>query len=235
MGKTTLWWRAVAGGFRLLYNELAWLYDPVSWIVSLGRWRKWQYSIFPFLLPIGRVLEVGAGPGHVLAALAVRQAAGQQNPPDRLQPVGMDLSPAMLRLARRRLMRHAATVSLCRGRAEALPFAPQSFDAVIAAFPTSYVYSPAWIADLARVLNDGGQVIIVEMAYLLGRRLHVRILEWLFRVTGQRGPEVDLPTMLGRAGLTAQRERVEVDGTLVSLVIASKRGTTAPLHCAHHE
>jgi ubiquinone/menaquinone biosynthesis C-methylase UbiE len=220
-----LWWRTVALGFRLLYNELAWLYDPVSWIVSLGRWRKWQQSVIPFVSPACRVLEVGIGPGHLLGDLESRPGPGKQNGVGSIRPVGIDLSISMLRLARRHLQHQGIAVPLCRGRAEALPFAPRSFDAVVVAFPTSYVFDQKWIYGLARVLNDGGSVIILEMAHLLGRRPHVLFLETLFRITGQRGPSADLPSLLARAGLVARRERIQVDGTLVSLVVASKPGT----------
>ena len=36
------WRRLLRFGFRLLYHELAFTYDVVSWIVSLGEWRRWQ-------------------------------------------------------------------------------------------------------------------------------------------------------------------------------------------------
>ena len=70
-----LWRRLVAFGFRLLYNELAWLYDPVSRLVSKGQWRRWVRALWPWLPASGRVLEVGSGPGHLLADLA---AAGYE-------------------------------------------------------------------------------------------------------------------------------------------------------------
>ena len=36
-----LWWRFVRFGFRLLYNEFAWTYDFVAWVVSFGQWKAW--------------------------------------------------------------------------------------------------------------------------------------------------------------------------------------------------
>ncbi|MCZ7544410.1 MAG: hypothetical protein M5R40_13175 [Anaerolineae bacterium] len=41
-----LWWALVRFGFRLLYNELAFTYDLVSRVVSLGQWRAWQRAAF---------------------------------------------------------------------------------------------------------------------------------------------------------------------------------------------
>ena len=206
-------WRGfLAHSFRLLYNELAWTYDPVSWLVSLGRWRRWQQTILPHLPPSGRVLEVGFGPGHLLRDLA---SAGHQT-------VGLELSPAMLRLANQRLRSQQLDIALCRGDAGALPFTGSAFDAVVLTFPTPYVYDPAWMAHLPRVLTAGGKLIVVEMASFNGGHPLERGLESLYRVTGQRGPVPALPDLLEEAGLSAWRESVAVDGSTVSLVLAER-------------
>jgi ubiquinone/menaquinone biosynthesis C-methylase UbiE len=205
-----LWRQLVAYGFRLLYNELAWLYDPVSWLVSLGRWHKWQQSIWPYLPPGGRILEVGPGPGHLLVDLAT---AG-------LQPVGLDLSPAMLRLASQRLRKRNLRVPLCRGQAEALPFAAQSFQAVVLTFPTPFVYDPGWLLQLQRVLKADGRAIVVEMATFDESNLPFRILEWLYGITGQRGLGPDLVQLLTAAGFAVSRHAVAVHRTTVHLIVA---------------
>jgi ubiquinone/menaquinone biosynthesis C-methylase UbiE len=208
----TIWRRLVLLGFRLLYNELAWLYNPVSWAASLGRWRKWQRSIWSYLPPAGRILEVGFGPGHLLVDLA---RAGYW-------PMGLDLSPAMLRQARRMLLKLRLAVSLCRGRAEALPFAAQAFDAVILTFPTDFVYDPAWLRELARVLKPSGRVIVAEMTSFDVHTPRFRFLEWLYHITGQRGSGPDLTKLFGSVGLVARRETIAVDGTSVGLVVAER-------------
>jgi ubiquinone/menaquinone biosynthesis C-methylase UbiE len=206
------WHRFLAYSFRLLYNELAWIYDPVSWLVSLGRWRRWQQTVLARLPPAGRVLEVGFGPGHLLRDLA---SAGHQT-------VGLELSQAMLRLAGRRLRREGLDVALCRGAAGALPFAGSAFDAVVLTFPTPFVYDPAWLGQLPGVLKSGGSLIVVEMASLHGDHPLERGLEALYRVTGQRGPAPELPELLEEIGLTASREHISVDDSTVVLVLAKK-------------
>jgi ubiquinone/menaquinone biosynthesis C-methylase UbiE len=204
------WRRFLVCSFRLLYNELAWTYDAVSWFVSLGRWRQWQQTILPHLPPSGRVLEVGFGPGHLLRDLA---SAGYG-------VVGLELSPAMLRLAGRRLRRQQLDIALCRADAGALPFTGSAFDAIVLTFPTPYVYDRVWLAQLPRVLKTGGTLIVVEMASFNGNHPIERGLESLYRVTGQRGPAPALPDLLEEAGLKAWRQRVAVDGSTVDLVIA---------------
>jgi ubiquinone/menaquinone biosynthesis C-methylase UbiE len=210
-----LWRRLVAFGFRLLYNELAWLYDAVSWTASLGRWRRWQYTALAFLpAPGAWVLELGFGPGHLLVELAARG----------YRVVGIDLSRAMVRLAGRRLRGQQPSVPpvlLCRGRAAHLPFAPGSFDAIVATFPTAYIASPASLRGLARVLRPGGRLVVVEEAKLSRKGIVSRVLEWLYRVTGQRGPGAPgLPAHLEAAGFRAWRETVLVEDTSVRLVLA---------------
>jgi ubiquinone/menaquinone biosynthesis C-methylase UbiE len=210
-----VWRRLVAFGFRLLYNELAWLYDPVSWLVSKGQWRRWGLALWPWLPASGRVLEIGPGPGHLLADLAT---AGYE-------ATGLDLSAAMLRLARHRLRRRGLPARLCRGCAEALPFALGTFDAVLLTFPTALVYDPACLEESARVLRPGGRLLVVEMATLSGHSPLDAGLEWLYCATGQRGPTPDLPGLLRAASLDACREQVQVADTIVSLVLADKPQT----------
>ncbi len=205
--------RLIAYGFELLYNDLAWLYDPVSWIVSRGMWRKWQQAAWPYLPPDGRILDAGCGPGHLLTDLADGGC----------QPVGLDLSPAMLRLAKKGLQRREVAASLCRGRVQALPFAPQSFAAIISSFPTAYVYDRDWMYQAHRVLKRGGRLVIIEAVSFPGKSLHSRWLEWLYRVTGQRAPAPDLLNLLTRSNLPGWRETVEVEGSTVEMVLAIKR------------
>ena len=211
------WARLIAFGFRLLYNELAWLYDPVSWFVSLGRWRRWQQTALAYLPASGSILEVGFGPGHLLSDLAV---AGHL-------PFGLDLSRHMLRLAQRRLRRRGMAANLVRGRAGALPFAARAFDAVVLTFPTPFVYDPAWIRHLERVLKPGARLVVAESSFFARRTLPARFLEWLYRITGQRGPVPDLPGLLSQVGLQARRKSVAVGSSTVRLIVADKPETAA--------
>lgn len=204
------WFRLVAYGFRLLYDELAWTYDLVSWIVSLGRWREWLATTLRFLPSEGRVLELGSGPGHLLVAL------GQAG----LLTVGLDVSPGMVRLAGRRLRARRLPLTLCRGAAGRLPLASESFEAVVVTFPTPFVYDPITHREIARVLKPSGRLVIAKQASFPGRGPVHRTLEWLYRITGQRGPAPDLLAGLRRAGFRAERQAVTVRGTTVALLVA---------------
>ena len=40
--------------FYLLYQPMAWSYDFVAAVVSLGRWHEWVMTVLPYL-PVGKV------------------------------------------------------------------------------------------------------------------------------------------------------------------------------------
>lgn len=175
-----VWQQIVRLGFRLLYNELAWTYDAVSWLVSLGEWRAWQRSGLPFLVG-RRVLELGHGPGHMLLAMV---EAGYK-------VVGVDISPYMGRLARRRLLKARQRPPLVQADVRYLPFSAV-FDSVLATFPTNYIVQPETLAAVRRLLRGGGRLVIVPAAELTNTNPLTRSIEWLYRITGQRAvPDSD--------------------------------------------
>jgi ubiquinone/menaquinone biosynthesis C-methylase UbiE len=160
--------------FRWLYHEGAWAYEGVAALVSMGRWTHWVTRVLDQVEGT-RVLELGHGPGHLLAAMA-RQG---------LHPVGLDPSPAMGRRARRRT---GASVPLVRGRAQALPFRDGSFDTVVTTFPAPFIREPRTWQEAARVLRPGGRVVVLFAAQpppsLVGLPWR-----WLYRLAGLRSPE----------------------------------------------
>ncbi len=182
-----LWWRLVRFGFRLLYNELAFTYDLVSWIVSLGAWRCWVRTSLSHVsvATSERVLELAHGTGNLQLDLS---AAGYR-------AVGCDLSPMMGRIARRKLMGRQLPIRLARGQAQRLPFAAGSFAAVISTFPTDFIVAPETLAEVNRVLKPGGALIVVPNARITGGGALGRLIEWLYRITGQRPASPDQPSL----------------------------------------
>lgn len=205
----------VERAFRLLYTRLAWSYDAVAWGVSFGQWRDWGAAALPFLSG-PRVLELGHGPGHLLTALA-----GQG-----YEVTGLDLSPQMGRLARRR----APSARLVRARAQAAPFAAGSFDGALAAFPTAYVTAPETVAAVYRLLRPGGRLVIVPEARLGGRGPLRALVEWLYAVTAQRGAaELDAAARLAfwrnarsGPGFLVSLHEVRVCNSVVTVVVAER-------------
>jgi ubiquinone/menaquinone biosynthesis C-methylase UbiE len=209
-----LWWAFLRLFFRLLYNEFAWTYDAVAWVVSFGQWKAWGRTTIPHLYG-QRVLDLAHGPGHLLVALKDREFA----------PVGVDLSPYMGRLARRRLSEgDGLTVPLVRARAQALPFRDGCFESVVSTFPAEFILARATLREAARVLGPDGRMIIAALITLKGSDLLTRFIRWLYRVTGQgEALPRESEARLRRAGFGPRVVWETVGQSQVMLVVADRR------------
>jgi len=102
-----------------------------------------------------RILDLGCGPGIISAALA----------PHAQEVVAFDLTPEMLEKARQRCKE--AGLSNLRfelGRAEQLPFADRSFDAVVTRLTLHHFPDPQQVmAETVRVTGSGGKVIVADV------------------------------------------------------------------------
>lgn len=176
-----VWWRLVRFGFHLLYNQLAFTYDTVSQVVSLGAWRCWQRAALKHIQPHGLILELAHGTGNLQLDLA---AAGRAS-------IGFDLSPQMGKIARRKLLRRSVPARLARGKAQALPFADEQFASIVCTFPSDFIVAPETLREARRVLQPDGVLVIVPGAAFSGGGLVKVVLEWLYRITGQRHPPAD--------------------------------------------
>lgn len=127
-----------------LYNELSFAYDWVAALLSAGRWRAWTLRASEGLS--GRVVEIGPGPGHLVAHMRQRGTAA----------VAIELSPAMAGRAGR-----LAPGAVARGDARRLPLAAGSVDALLLTFPAPYVKDAAFWREAARVLRIGGRMRIL--------------------------------------------------------------------------
>ena len=100
----------------------------------------------------GRVLEVAIGTGRDLP----------HYPPD-ATITAVELSPAMLAIARRRATDLGRDVDLREGDAEQLPFDDASFDTVVCALALCTIPDPATaIAEMRRVLVPGGRLLLLD-------------------------------------------------------------------------
>jgi ubiquinone/menaquinone biosynthesis C-methylase UbiE len=205
--------------FNLLYHPFAWSYNFVAWTVSLGRWRDWVASALPFIKGM-RVLEIGHGPGHLQRLLLDLN----------LLAVGLDESRQMGFHAKDRLKHSGYTkIKLTRGLAQSLPFPAETFDTVVASFPSEYIFDMQTLAEAHRVLNNGGRFVVLPVAWITGQKLMERFAAGLFRVTGQVPSDPveviseRLKEPFAEVGFRVKIERVEVKSSLVLIVIAEKK------------
>jgi len=158
-----------------------------------------------------RVLDVATGTGALLRRLAHSDVRPRE-------AVGLDASPQMLALARRRL---PPGWRLLGGDAGRLPFAEHSFDLVTACYLLHLLGAgerAKVTSEIARVLRPGGRAVLVTVA---ARRPRARaVLERLPATSGLH--PLDPTGELTAVGLRPLRARF-VHGGWPSLCVLARR------------
>ena len=205
--------------FHHLYTDLAWGYDFVAAVVSLGRWKDWINAALPFIHG-PRVLEVAFGTGRLQLSLRAREQG---------TILGLDASSQMARMARHRLRRAGlSSLGLMQGHAQSLPFPAEAFDTVVATFPNEFISQPQTLSEARRVLGSSGRLVIVPAAWIVGQRLPDRAAAGLFRIMHQspvmahQQVATRFKSSLEQAGFTTTFETVEMSSSIVLVMIASK-------------
>lgn len=140
-----------------LYDRTSSLYDRRYSRIQLGKYLR----LLPHLPTGGRVLDVGCGTGLLLKRLGGKCRA-----------VGLDLSPGMLRRARKR----NPDVPLVLGDAEHLPFKGGRFDAVFSVTVLQNLPHPHQaLGEMARVVRGGGKVVVSTLRHKQGPEVR----EWM--------------------------------------------------------
>ncbi|OGO32984.1 MAG: hypothetical protein A2Z29_07105 [Chloroflexi bacterium RBG_16_56_11] len=139
-------------------------YDLVNRVITLGMDRRWRGLTARACLENSprRVLDVGCGTGDLTIALA--RLAGEGT-----EIVGIDYSLPMLERARQKAAKNGVVgrVRFVQGEATALPYPDVSLDCVgiSFAFRNLTYRNPLGgphLAEVARVLRDGGRYVVVE-------------------------------------------------------------------------
>ena len=146
---------------REMFDAIAPRYDLLNRLLSLRQdvvWRKKMVAAMA-IPKAGRVLDVACGTGDVI--MEVRRQKGK-----RIAVAGIDFSPGMLALAKKKLSPPGSTgISLSAANALALPFRPASFDAVTIAFGIRNIQDKAAaLKAFHEVLAPGGMVLVLELA-----------------------------------------------------------------------
>ena len=150
-----------------VYEKDAHKYDRemglFDWLLFAGG-REWVCA-----QASGEVLEIGIGTGRNLPHY-----------PDGVRLTAVELSPAMLGIARARARELGRDVDLRLGDAQALEFPERSFDSVVCTLALCTIPDDrVAVAEVRRVLRPGGRFLLLEhvRSPLLPVRLGQRLLE----------------------------------------------------------
>ena len=141
-----------------LFAPLPQRYDQLAEILSFGQNGRWRRAMISRIAPAPgqAVLDVASGTAGVALQITARTGASV---------VGVDLTEQMLRQGQRNVADAGLSdrIRLTAGRAEQLPFADATFDALTFTYLLRYVLDPqATLTELARVVKPGGQVASLE-------------------------------------------------------------------------
>ncbi|MBM4295955.1 MAG: class I SAM-dependent methyltransferase [Deltaproteobacteria bacterium] len=193
--------------------------EPPAWVSApMARWflhglvyRRFVGDLAAGVPPGATLLDVGAGPGYLLEALARKR-------PD-LQALGLDIDYGMLR-------RGPASKQFTPvvGDAQALPFRAGAFHQVLATFSLHiWPHKAAGLREILRVLRPGGGVWLYEMQ----REAPAAALRAFARDLG-------LPSFLVYPAFKVLSWGHALTAAELTAIIREARGTRWRLSTAHH-
>jgi demethylmenaquinone methyltransferase / 2-methoxy-6-polyprenyl-1,4-benzoquinol methylase len=145
---------------RGVFDSVAGRYDLMNDLMSVGLHRAWKrFTVELSGVRAGaRVLDVAGGTADLARLFA-----------DRVGPTGSvvltDINAAMLGAGRDRMLDEGRLAPAVQCDAEALPFAPRTFDCVAIAFGLRNVtHKERALEEMRRVLKPGGVALILEFS-----------------------------------------------------------------------
>lgn len=201
------------------YARVAWFYD--AWSVLTEEKALSRLLALAEVRDGMRILEVAVGTGRLFARVVQANPSGVNE--------GIDLSPAMLGHARRRLARQGrgGAWRLQEGSAYALPYASGSFDRLFNTFMLDLLPGedyPQILAEFMRVLKPQGRLAIACFAH--GQKRSNRLWPWLTKhcpglLTGCR--PIDPVPALAQAGFAVLEETSLSQNTFPATVVLAQK------------
>jgi len=138
--------------FDQFYTRFARLYELLLKFFPV--WRQWIGQTLPHVRG-PRVLEVSFGTGYLLDLY-------EQN----LDIVGVEYNREMIGIARKKMNERGRSISFQQSDVNHLPFQSGVFDTVVNTMAfTAYPDGKAAMAELNRVLRDGGKLVMVDVNF----------------------------------------------------------------------
>lgn len=146
-GMTRSEWREVMDAME----EVGPYYERVNRLITFGLVDRWRRRVASLAGPDDVVLEIGSGPGNFTRHLNAREIYA--------------VDPSAELLAESRALVDPKRVILIRAVGERLPFAEGSVDKIFCAFSfRDFLDRRASAKEMFRVLREGGEVVILDMA-----------------------------------------------------------------------
>jgi SAM-dependent methyltransferase len=172
-------------------------YDRWMNLITWGQDKRVREAVLGYIDTGDRVLDIGCGTG-TLAVKAAQKGA---------RVTGLDLSPAMLRLAEEKARAAGVEVHFKRGYAQSPPLDGEPFDAITATFA------------LSEMSPDEAEMVVADMA----ARLKAVALLTFIAIEERPTRLHDLRAMLEAVGMTVTEEQ-RFQGGALWLVVAERLG-----------
>ena len=189
-------------------DMLATLYDPIIApfdFFGVRRWRQWATRAAR-----GRTLEIGVGTGLNLPHYRTVESV-----------TAIDPDGASLERARSRRNGRGGIVSLYQARAEDLPFADESFDAVVGTLTFCSIRDPARaLREVRRVLKPDGAFRLVEHVRVRNRliaRAQDALTPLWREMAGNCHLNRDTAQMIERAGFRVRAVNRLIGGLVIGI------------------
>jgi demethylmenaquinone methyltransferase/2-methoxy-6-polyprenyl-1,4-benzoquinol methylase len=153
--------QAASFNINRLFSAVAPRYDFLNHLLSLNIDRRWRRELVRWaeVKPGERILDSCTGTGDIAIRFAQLDGSGKV--------VGVDLSDQMLYLAHRKIRktRFDDKIRLIKADALNLPFEDNSFDIACIGFGLRNLTDrKRGISEMARILKDGGRLLILEFS-----------------------------------------------------------------------
>ena len=156
------------------YAAVAWFYD--LWALLTENKAVLRALTLADIQDGSSVLEVAVGTGRLFSKIVERNLHGKNE--------GMDISPAMLARARRRLQKFpSGTYQLQPGSTYELPYQDSTFDLLFNTYMLDLLPEQDFmkvLGEFKRVLKPGGRIVLVSFGF--GMHWYNRFWYWLAKI-----------------------------------------------------